>query len=131
MIITETNEDKRVTDNLLKVIEIQNSVIWQGEVCYDSAAVCAQLVLTATECLQEVQLGAEDCKFIMEGDIYQYDQAQGSDTKRHVFLFNSLLLVTKRISKTKFQKKDQLSLENALVWNLPESLQCMQDRRGV
>jgi len=39
-----------------------------------------------------------------------------------------MLIVTKRISKTKFQKKDILPLSNALVWNLPESLQCTYKR---
>ena len=33
LIVQEANEDKRMTDNILKIIEIQNSVTFQGEVC--------------------------------------------------------------------------------------------------
>jgi len=43
LIVTQTNEDKRITDNLLKIIEIQNSIIWQGEVCIHSLSLSLSL----------------------------------------------------------------------------------------
>eukprot|EP01094_Clydonella_sp_ATCC50884_P029649 TRINITY_DN9356_c0_g1_i1.p1 TRINITY_DN9356_c0_g1~~TRINITY_DN9356_c0_g1_i1.p1 ORF type:complete len:412 (+),score=108.57 TRINITY_DN9356_c0_g1_i1:147-1238(+) len=102
LIVKQANEDKRMTDNILKVIEIQKCVSFQGE---------------------EVQLG--DCMFMEEADLYVHE----ADAKRHVFLFHNLLLITKKMAKQKFKSTATIRLDSALVWDLPEAIAQQSKKR--
>ena len=67
---------------------------------------------------QEVQLGATNCKFVEEGDLHLHE----ADAKRHVFLFNTVLLITKKISKGKYKSTSIVNLDQALLWDLPQTV---------
>ena len=55
-------------------------------------------------------------KFVLEGDFKEYDKSHYM--KRHFFLFNNLLLITKvGLLKSKHTVKYSIPIENCIVWD--------------
>lgn len=54
-------------------------------------------------------------KFEIEGDFKEWER--GQTKKRHFFLFNKLLLVTKKSPKGKHFAKYAIPVENCIIWD--------------
>mmetsp|Transcript_1461 Transcript_1461/g.5181 ORF Transcript_1461/g.5181 Transcript_1461/m.5181 type:complete len:1023 (+) Transcript_1461:59-3127(+) len=94
-IVREANETKRVMDNLMKTQEIQEKL----------------------DCDLDIKRAV---KFVLEGDFKELD-AKGHPEKRHFFLFNSLLIVAKPKKGGKYTMRDQIPIENCIIWDVADS----------
>eukprot|EP01087_Luapelamoeba_hula_P000755 TRINITY_DN1054_c8_g1_i1.p1 TRINITY_DN1054_c8_g1~~TRINITY_DN1054_c8_g1_i1.p1 ORF type:complete len:1120 (-),score=247.43 TRINITY_DN1054_c8_g1_i1:82-3441(-) len=82
-IIDAANEKKRATEELYKLLEIQNSIFWEGEM---------------------VKLGSKERRPITETPVHL---GIGNDkvTKHYIFVLSDMLLVTKPIKKRKLRER--------------------------
>lgn len=97
-VVSEANEAKRLTDNVVKMIEVQSGFAWQGE---------------------EGQLKwSPDCRFIAEGKFKEFDVKTKSSSRRHFFLFNEMIVIAKPLKGGRFKKQDVISTGALLLWDL-------------
>lgn len=96
-IVKSANEEKRMNDTVIKLIEIQNAFAWQGE---------------------EGQLKfSGDCKFILEGKFKELDQRTQKTAKRHFFLFSDMVVIAKEVGK-KYKKVAVIPLDSCIIWDI-------------
>jgi len=96
-IVKEANEEKRVNDSVIKMIEIQKAFEWQG---------------------QEGQLKfSPDCKFLFEAKFKEYDAKSQKLAKRHFFLFNDMILIAKEVGK-KYKKLSVIPIDKCIIWDI-------------
>jgi len=95
-VVRRANETKSAMDNLLKIQEIQASLE------------------------EELDL-KRAVKFICEGEYKNLD-AKGHTAKRHFFLFNKLLLITKLGRTGKRVKIDAIPIEKCIVWDIMDDV---------
>jgi hypothetical protein len=91
-VVRKANETKSAMDNLLKIQEIQASLE------------------------EELDL-KRAVKFVCEGDFHNLDN-KGHQVKRHFFLFNKMILITKLGRNGKRIKVDAIPIEKCIVWDI-------------
>jgi hypothetical protein len=101
-IVQAANENKRVIDSVLKMMEIQNSFMWQGE---------------------EGQIKwSPDCKYLTEAPFKEYDPKSNKVAKRHFFLFTDMVVIAKPVKslvpgQTQYKKHTVIPIDSCIIWD--------------
>lgn len=98
-IMETANEEKRTSDTIQKMIDIQNSFIWQSE--------------------EDQIKWSSSCKYISEGP-FKSTNASGTVRKRYFFLFNEMIVISKP-KGAKHVKVASIPIDKAMIWELPDS----------
>lgn len=93
-IVKSANEEKRVNDTVIKLIEIQNSFASQEGLKFSA-----------------------NCKFILESKFKELDQKTQKTAKRHFFLFSDMFLIAKEVGK-KYKKVASIPLDGCIIWDI-------------
>lgn len=94
-VVRDINEKKRASENQMAIIELQ-------QLFFD-----------------DVQLLKPARKLLLDADMKKIT-ATGSTSKRHVFLFNDLLVIAEEklaIGNQKYKLKDSVPIRNCIVWD--------------